>query len=82
MATIAQAPAASRARAVGPRHMCSFPYPAGSVRSKGKLAVFFHRYVRGRYAGFVTIRSGTMDVFPAVVVMSELGTPEFGGSAK
>src|SRR6266550_37285 len=47
--SIAAATVARRARAVGPRHICCFPIPAVSVRSREKLAVAFHRYVRALF---------------------------------
>ena len=81
-ATIAQAPVANRARAVGPRHISASLTPPGVYEVQESWRVSFHRYVRGRYAGLVTVRSGTIEVFPALVVTSELGTPLGGGAAK
>ena len=79
--TIALAPVASRARALGLRHIAASLSPAGVYGVKESWRSFI-AVTCGRYAGLVTVRTGTIAVLPALVVTSELGTSELGGTAK
>ena len=59
------------------------PYPrAGVYEVEESWRCLFCRYVDDCYAGLVTIRIGTIEVLPALVVTSELGTAAVGSCAK